>query len=330
MGTRRSHDAAISTVEAAYAIAQPEEAWLAGIVEAALPDLARDFGVSAYTYDARSTPLRIGTLIGRGENAPTELVRTAVEMSSVNEDYVDATWRSQSLATVSETVDMQALDAASGFVAAGMNDILVVNGYDVSGFGVWLGAPLTSARNPTIAERRTWSRVASHLAAAFRLRRRSEERNPFPAAVLSTSGRLEHAEGTAKENDARRALHDAVLKMERARGRMRDRDPQQAVDDWRTLVDAQWTLLDHFERGGTRYIVAVENEPMPKGPDALTPRERQVLAAAGAGRTNKLIAYELGLSDSTVRVLLGRAAKKLRVSTRGELVALYRAHCRAA
>jgi DNA-binding CsgD family transcriptional regulator len=91
--------------------------------------------------------------------------------------------------------------------------------------------------------------------------------------------------------------------------------------------DARWTLLDAFESDGKRYIVAImENPAVTDGPVVLSARERQVVAFAALGKTNKLIAYELGLSDSTVRVLLARAAKKLGVNTRTELVALYQAY----
>jgi DNA-binding CsgD family transcriptional regulator len=43
------------------------------------------------------------------------------------------------------------------------------------------------------------------------------------------------------------------------------------------------------------------------------------------GHTNKVIAYELGLSASTVRVLLTRASRKLGVSGRQRLIERYRA-----
>jgi DNA-binding CsgD family transcriptional regulator len=76
-------------------------------------------------------------------------------------------------------------------------------------------------------------------------------------------------------------------------------------------------------------VVAVENVRVAPTPAVLSARERQVVAAAVTGRTNKLIAYELGLSDSTVRVLLGRAKRKLELRTRRELVALYAAHTNA-
>jgi DNA-binding CsgD family transcriptional regulator len=68
------------------------------------------------------------------------------------------------------------------------------------------------------------------------------------------------------------------------------------------------------------YIVARENVPTPSGPAALTERERQVLRWAKLGHHNKLIAYELGISDSTVRFLITRAAAKLGVHDRVDVL----------
>jgi DNA-binding NarL/FixJ family response regulator len=43
----------------------------------------------------------------------------------------------------------------------------------------------------------------------------------------------------------------------------------------------------------------------------LTPRERQILDLVLGGRTTKEVAFDLGLSNATVRVLYARAMKKL-------------------
>lgn len=43
----------------------------------------------------------------------------------------------------------------------------------------------------------------------------------------------------------------------------------------------------------------------------LSPRERQILDLITTGRTPKEVAFDLGLSDATVRVLYARAMKKL-------------------
>jgi DNA-binding CsgD family transcriptional regulator len=56
--------------------------------------------------------------------------------------------------------------------------------------------------------------------------------------------------------------------------------------------------------------------------DRLTARERQVVVSAALGRTNKEIAYTLGIGHSTARVLLARAFRRLGVSSRAEFLAL--------
>jgi DNA-binding NarL/FixJ family response regulator len=48
----------------------------------------------------------------------------------------------------------------------------------------------------------------------------------------------------------------------------------------------------------------------------LTPRERQILDLIVGGSSPKEVAFDLGLSDATVRVLYARAMKKLGRSRR--------------
>jgi DNA-binding NarL/FixJ family response regulator len=85
------------------------------------------------------------------------------------------------------------------------------------------------------------------------------------------------------------------------------------------MVAAQWTLVEE-ERDGRRHLLARRNDPAAPGPEQLSERERQVVSFAVLGHHDKLIAYELGVSHSTVRVLLHRARRKLRVESRAELV----------
>jgi two-component system response regulator FixJ len=53
---------------------------------------------------------------------------------------------------------------------------------------------------------------------------------------------------------------------------------------------------------------------------ALSPRERQVLDALLAGRPNKLIAYDLGLSVRTVEVHRARMMERLGVRQLSEAI----------
>jgi FixJ family two-component response regulator len=57
----------------------------------------------------------------------------------------------------------------------------------------------------------------------------------------------------------------------------------------------------------------------------LTPRERQVLRAVTAGRQNKQIAFDLGISEITVKLHRGNFMRKLNLASMGELVRLWEA-----
>jgi DNA-binding NarL/FixJ family response regulator len=108
--------------------------------------------------------------------------------------------------------------------------------------------------------------------------------------------------------------------MENARGRLRRSDPDEALLLWQGLVDGTWSLVDQHESDGKRYLLARRNAPDVRDPLALTPRERVVLAFAAMGHQNKFIAYLLGLPVSKVAGHLAGARRKLRVTSRAELI----------
>ncbi len=51
-GHRRRRVDLVGILEAAYRVEQPEEPWLAGVLDAARPGLDDGLGVTAYTYEA--------------------------------------------------------------------------------------------------------------------------------------------------------------------------------------------------------------------------------------------------------------------------------------
>jgi DNA-binding CsgD family transcriptional regulator len=127
-------------------------------------------------------------------------------------------------------------------------------------------------------------------------------------------------ESVASSREARNSLIDAVGRREWARSRNGRMNPERATRAWKPLVAGRWSLVDRYERDGHRYIVARENSPAATELRELSAREYQVASLASLGHANKLIAYELGLSDSTVRVLSARAAVKLGARTRSQMI----------
>jgi hypothetical protein len=90
----------------------------------------------------------------------------------------------------------------------GARDTFAVNALDASGRGLWLGAPMRSTKLVSDDDKTLFSRLASHLTSAIRLRRGTEAGAVRPAAVMSTTGALRHAEDdevVERRDDLRRA-----------------------------------------------------------------------------------------------------------------------------
>jgi DNA-binding CsgD family transcriptional regulator len=207
--------------------------------------------------------------------------------------------------------------------SVGVADCLQINATEPDGFGAWFGS-FCRSREPLEREAHlNLVRVQRHLAAATRMLSRLQGAAPSPdraGAVLDPGGRVRSATGPASERSQREELEHAVRSVDKARCRKKRGNPD-AVDEWPALVSGWWTLVEHFERDGRRYVLAIENRPRGPGIDLLSERERQVVQLALLGRDNKEIAYELGLSHSTVRVLVARSATKLGVRSREALLA---------
>jgi DNA-binding CsgD family transcriptional regulator len=307
----------ISVIETAYRMDQDANAWLSNMLAAAGPMLDRGMGCSAFLYDASDVSrFRILATIGTEERS--DAIARAMERSTP--ERVAWTFRTQACRAASEGPDWENQPAAKLFRSWGIHDVFFVNGLDPSGIGCFLTAKTGARLRLTAAMRQRWNRIATHVAAGYRLQRRLATGVDSAAAILTPSAKLEHV-ASREEESARDALVRAVLAIERARGGLRREDGDEAVALWKGLVSARWTLVDHFDSDGKRYVIARENAPATPRTQQLTQRERQVVAYARMGHSNKLIAYELGISASTVGVLLWRAAAKLGTTTREELFA---------
>jgi DNA-binding NarL/FixJ family response regulator len=205
-------------------------------------------------------------------------------------------------------------------------DGFIVHALCPSGLGVATGVLVPRRIDLPLAIRRQWARIARHIAAAARLRVHAR----VPELVMNAEGAALHADGAAKERDARAALRAAARAIDRVRGR-RIVDADAALSMWRVLTESRWTIADRFEENGRRYVVAYANEPEPTAATtfALTRREAHVAALAVFGHSNKEIAYELGLAPSTVASHLASAMKRLRVRNRVQLAHRFRGVARA-
>jgi DNA-binding CsgD family transcriptional regulator len=314
---RRTTRGSIDVIERAYDLdpSLDEKAWVTEILKALRPQLDHGLGLCAFVSD-RERPFEaiagfdlpdgwtkaMGALMASRDGArlthPGPIAQTASgkigkRRFAKNEAMRDE-WRPRGVA---DGVGIIAHDGTTRVltIAAPMAHQQV------------LSAPLVAH----------YSRLVTHIAAGWRLRD-SLGKDATVDAVLAPSGKVVHAERTAREPNARQKLRDAAVAIDRARGAIRRKDEEGAVRLWRVLVDGEWSLVDRFDTDGRRYIVARKNAPT----RALTLRERQVVSLISLGHHIKLISYELGVSQASVVAARKQAMLKLGVDKLSDLIQL--------
>lgn len=318
--------ALLDCLAAGYRLDLDDTEYVRNLVREAAPLLDRGLGVIGYTYDAQeSSGPRVRQFAFSDAFDPAWLppFYKALEPHGTDGEATRpigfSTWGHMPCGQASAVRGMDRLLPAFAHLG-GARDTIAINARDTDGRGLWLGAPMRSTRRVDEKVQTLYSRLSAHLTSAARLR---TSKRRTPEAIMSANGALVHAESDAVAGH-QDELRNAVRAFDRARTKEARRDVELATRRWRPLVIAQWSLLDEFDTDGKRFVVAIDNRPphrIPRGP--LSEREHQVLTQAELGHTNKEIAYALGLSSATVRVLMHRAAKKLGASTRAEAIARF-------
>lgn len=316
----------LRVVEAGYEWIEDDRAWLGGIAEAAAP-FGVGTGTAAYEVSLEDKP-GIASYVGRDVPAGFErtvrgftaaLGGTAREMYAPTEFVGNAAYRLRRLAK-----------------ARGKSVNQLTRGNNIAAWALVGGDPRTRAlaivypsATPEVDPEQPFPRArvlglaAAHLGAALRLRQLAApnaDTDGVTESVLAPTGKVLHATGTAKTSRSRESLVEAVTRRERARGRLRRTDAEEAAQLWSVLVAGRWSIVDFVDRDGKRLLLARKN-PI-AGPDvlALTDEERDVVWLATHGHSRKYIAYELGISVSQVGRRLAIAMRKLRVGSRRELL----------
>lgn len=305
----------LALVEAAYQHEESEAAWLGGIVRAA-SGYDCGFGVAAYSVALEGAKPAIGSFVRSGDDDGIEqsvrlmtasLPRAVAARVYAPTEYVgNAAFRLRRVGAAK--VHAWALVAGDPAVRA----VTLVFPGDAASF---------DPNAPFPHRRAALGLVGAHIGAALRLRRLSaplSETDRATEAVLDARGRVLHAEGEAR--DRRESLTEAVIRRERARGKLRRLSPDEAAGMWSVLVDGRWSIVDSIERDGKRLVLARKNPISRAEVFALTEAERDVVWLTSLAHSYKYIAYELGITPSTVHRRLASALRKLRLRTRADLL----------
>ena len=233
--------------------------------------------------------------------------------------------------TASEAIGEEVTDnpfTRENYQPLGVFDILWIGMPDPVGNCCALAIGLPEVTRLSASDRGRFRSIAAHLATSLRLRRRLRAASTEAEAIVRADGIIDRAHGAGATPSARNALRAAAVALDTARGDLRALDADRALAMWRSLVSARWSFIDEFDQRGRRYFIAHANDPPLADCPQLTHREQLVAEYAALGHANKFIAYELGLSTSTVATYLKRAMTKLRIGTRLELIERFRRNAR--
>lgn len=332
VGTRDS--AIIDFTEAAYDLEADRDAWLPALIRAGRPVLDQGLGVFALTCTRPHDPgpLVIDQLhLASGpSDFGSRLARLRREIDMALLWPLSRPGMPKTLSEVTEHHDPAAFRTIMRHFDFA-KDGLGISAFDPNGQGVYLIMALSKVTTLSDRARERWQMLAAHFGAGYRLRRALQDELAKPSAetglplgaeaLIDPKGfRIAEATGEAKARNALVALRCAAEQVDRARGPMRDSDPERALELWRALVRGRWSTVDWFDSDGRRYVLGIPNAPNIVDPRGLSERETQVVSYAALGLTNKMIAYHLGVSKGHVSTLLTSAMRKLGVQTRAQLV----------
>jgi DNA-binding CsgD family transcriptional regulator len=209
-------------------------------------------------------------------------------------------------------------------------DILGLWATDPDLSGVNISVPSKSRVELGSKERLRFQQLTVHITAGSRLLLASKVSSPdLPGydEILLNPKRftVEEADDGIKDTPLLELVRDAAVRVDKARGKLRRSDPDEALALWQGLVHGRWSLIDWFDTDGRRFVLAKPNAPNLGDPRGLSGREHQVVTYAAQGEAVKLVAYRLGLSQNRVSSLLQSAMRKLGVKTHPQLVERMRA-----
>ena len=325
--------AIIDFTEAVYDLELSEGDWLPTLLRRGLPVLDQGLGVAGYEYGLPPDGGDVELLNLNVASGPEDFAERHMQALSTTDPEVlraqlfggCATTGSENALATNRPQDLEHYLSYVDYC----KDVLYLTAMDRKGAGVAIVAPLKKVTTLSAHEAQRWQMLAAHVEAGHRLRRglsdiQAGEGSGLPIgaeAVLDpTNLRVTDAIGPAQQSSATQKLREAALSVDRARGKMRKDDPEQALAIWKALVRGRWSIVDWFDTDGRRYVLGVPNSPSVSDPRGLTERERQIVVEAIMGHTNKMTAYRLGLSKSRVSSVLRSAMRKLGVQTRAQLV----------
>jgi DNA-binding CsgD family transcriptional regulator len=303
-----------------YSLALTDDEWRAAASEVLLPEIGGDgpgqWSVISRIVDGERTVATFGASDEHGGRMATEFPLVAPrELSACMASTLTTTVKGAGLWT----------EATRQFLAElGADDAFAVSCKDEQG-GFVMGRLLVRRGSAPLPRASRAQRIARRVRAAWRARCLAIALRGRVPAVFTPEGAVVAHDSAAVSDSAIDVLRSLV----RAREAAEPVGTRAATTDtaawWRTLVSGRWSLLDDYDEGGRRYVLAVPNDRGSRVLGRLSQAESRALDRAVQGHPIKATADEMDVSLSVAYALVDSALGKLGAQSIAEVALLVRA-----
>ena len=248
-------------VEAAYCVCAEESDWLESVLAAALPTMGQAVFATGVTFKRPGEGEIAQVQTWRHAGASDEIQKASVKYAVNVPKEVERAWFRQGLIdTASHISDgsrrfFEVIASKTGTIRDG----LFINAMDPNGGGVYVAILLPEQTTLSSAERARWEMLGAHLTAGHRMWAAigsvKAPSTPLPcgaeAVVDPKTFEVIDAAGPAKDRSTASMLRDSARRVDRARGRLRKTDPDEALQTWWALMHGramlELTFLRNFQ-----------------------------------------------------------------------------------
>jgi DNA-binding CsgD family transcriptional regulator len=96
----------------------------------------------------------------------------------------------------------------------------------------------------------------------------------------------------------------------------------QQAEIWEGVSSGTWSIIDHYERLGRRYLFVYKTDAGKSDPLRMTPMQRRALECLSRGRSDSEIAVTLGIKLDAASALVRVIKRKLRMPVRRDLIGI--------
>jgi DNA-binding CsgD family transcriptional regulator len=317
----------VAATRAAYRVDVSDAEWLSNLLRAIGPKLDDGLGVSGWFWQFRDEHMRVvrPQYLGCPDSLHEAYSRAAAlcsprELRAFNAHGTCAS-NSEAAEFLEEAVGPGPVRQATRPLA-GVVDQVVLSAYGSDSSGVVLSGPRSEVTAVAPRTRHLYRRLLNHFRAGLQLRSQLSEGFTWDV-VFNDRGRLLDATPGGAPAAASELLATAASTLHR--DAFCNQSPEQALALWDAVLAGGWAIVAHQDSDGKRLIVARRNRATaPKGHASLSAIEREIVERAASDESFKVIALELGLSQALVSAHFRKAAKKLGVRNRAELIHIVR------